>query len=78
MKEKTPSPHEVACFQMLDFETSKFNSKVSNSNSWKITSFAKTYVTSEGAVFHNVLYYQQLPMNRYQVRFYANTYFYFE
>ena len=31
--------------------------------------------TSEGAVSHNVLYYQPLPITRYQVRFYANSYF---
>ena len=72
MKEKTPLSHEVVCFQMLDFETSNSKSEVSKSNSWKITSFSKT---SEGAVSHNVLYYQQLPITRYQVRFYANNYF---
>ena len=33
------------------------------------------YFTSEGAVSHNVLYYQPLPITRYQVRFYANKYF---
>ena len=65
--------HEVVCFQMLDFETSKSNTEVSKSNAWKITSFAKT--TSEGAVTHNGLHYQQLPNARYQVRFYANNYF---
>ena len=27
------------------------------------------------AVSHNVLYYQQHPITRYQVRFYANNYF---
>ena len=32
-KEKTPW-HEVVCFQMLDFETSKSNSTVSKSNSY--------------------------------------------
>ena len=31
--------------------------------------FLENYVTSEGAVSHNVLYYQQLPITRYQVRF---------
>ena len=31
----------------------------------------ENYVTSEGAVSH----YQQLPINRYQVRFYAKNYF---
>ena len=46
---------------MLDFESSKSNSEV--------------YVTSEGAVSHNVLYYQQLSITRYQVSFYANNYF---
>ena len=69
MKEKTPLSHEVVCFQMLDFETSKSNSNVSKSNLWK------DYITLEGAVSHNVLYYQQLPITRYQVRFYANNYF---
>ena len=29
-------------------------------------------VTSEGAISHNVLYYQPLPITRHQVRFYAN------
>ena len=42
MKEKTPLPHEVVCFQMLDFETSNSKSEVSKSNAWKITSFSKT------------------------------------
>ena len=32
--------HEVVCFQMLDFGTSKSNSEVSNLNSSKITSFS--------------------------------------
>ena len=63
MKEKTPLSHEVVCFQMLDFETS--NSKF----------FLENYVTAEGAVSHNVLYYQQLPIIHYQVKFYANNYF---
>ena len=35
--------------------------------------FLKNYFTSEGAVTHNVLYYQQLSIARYQVRFYANN-----
>ena len=32
----------------------------------------KNPVTSEGAVSHNVLQYQPLPITSYQVRFYAN------
>ena len=37
--------------------------------------FLENYVTSEGAVSHNVLYYQPLPDTRYQVKFYAYNYF---
>ena len=37
--------------------------------------FLKNYVDSEGPVFHHVFYYQQLSINGYQVRFYANNYF---
>ena len=37
--------------------------------------FFENYNTSEGAVSHNVLYYQSIPITRYQVRFYANNYF---
>ena len=41
--------------------------------------FLENYVTSEGAVSHNVLYmymyYQPLPITRYQVRFCADNYF---
>ena len=33
--------------------------------------FLKNYVSSEGAVTHNVLYYQQLSIVRYQVSFFA-------
>ena len=75
MKEKTPLPHQVVCFLMLDFETSSSKSVVSKLNLWKITYFLKNYVTSEEAVYHNVLYYQPLPITRYQVSFYANNYF---
>ena len=35
--------------------------------------FLEDYVTSEGAVFHNVLYYQPLPITRYQVSFMLST-----
>ena len=37
--------------------------------------FRKKYITSEGAVSHNVLDYQQLSIARYQVSCYANNYF---
>ena len=35
----------------------------------------KNYVTSEGAVSHNVLYFQQLSITRYQGSFYDNICF---
>ena len=62
-------------FQMLDFETSNSKFEVSKSNSWENYFFLKNYVTLEGAVSHNVLYYQPLPITRNQERFYANNYF---
>ena len=37
--------------------------------------FLPNYFTSEGAVSHNVLYYQQLSIAHYQVSFYSNNYF---
>ena len=40
----------------------------------KLNVFLENYVTSEGAVSHNILYYQPLPITRYQVRFYADNY----
>ena len=70
MEGKTPLSHEVVCFQMLDFRTSKSNSEVWKSNSF----FLKNYVTSEGAVSHNVLYDKQLFIAGYQVSFYGNNY----
>ena len=75
MKEKTPLSHEVVCFQMLDFETSNFKLDVSKSISLKTTSFSKSTSLLEGAVSHNVLFYQPLPITRNQERFYANNYF---
>ena len=41
MKEKTPLSHEVVCFQMLYFETSKSNSEV-----WK-SNFVKNYFSQK-------------------------------
>ena len=75
---KTPLTLEVMCFQMLDFGTSKSNSEVSKSNSNILVEncfFLDTYGTSNGAVSHYVLYYQQLSITHYQVRFYAINYF---
>ena len=35
--------------------------------SWEITPFLKKHVTSEEAIFHNCVYYQQISITRYQV-----------
>ena len=61
--------------QIVDFEISNSKSEVLKSNSSQNNFFLENYVTSEGSVFHNVLYYRPLPITRYQVRFYANNYF---
>ena len=70
IKEKTPLSHEVVCFQMLDFEI--WGLEI---NFVETYFFLENYVTSEGAVSHNVLYHQPLPITPYQVRFYADNYF---
>ena len=51
---------EVMCFQILEFETSKSNSKLSKSNSNILVRnnfFLENDITSEGVVSYNVLYY---------------------
>ena len=60
MEEKTPLSDEVVCFQIgiKDFCILLRNYL-----------FLKIYATSEGAVSHNVLYYQQLSNVHYQVSF---------
>ena len=60
---------------MVDFETSSSKSEVSVEINMKNYFFLENYGTSEGAVSHNVLYYQPLPITCYQVRYYANKYF---
>ena len=52
-------------------DTAKSNSNILVRNYY----VPKNYITSEGAVSHNVLYYQPLPIIRYQVRVHANNYF---
>jgi hypothetical protein len=55
MKEKTPLLDKFVCFQ-LGILVRKYL-------------FLKNYVTSEGVVSHNVLFYEQLSNARYQVSF---------
>ena len=59
MEENTPFSHENLRFQMLDFEVSKSMSNTLVENYF----FLKNYVTSEGAISHNILYYQQLSID---------------
>ena len=69
MEEKTPLSHNVVCFQMLDIQTSKSNSELSKSNSNILVEnyfFLETFITSEGDVSYNVLYYQKLSIDRIQ------------
>ena len=75
MKLKTPLSHEVVCVQMLDFETSHSKSRGLEIKFVENYFFLENYITLEGAVSHNVLYCQPLPIIRYQVRLYANNYF---
>ena len=75
MKEKTPLSHEVVCIQMLGFETSNSKLEVLKIKFEENYFFLVNYVTLEGAVLHNILYYQPLPIARYHIRFYANNYF---
>ena len=60
---------------MVDFETSSSKSEVSKSKFVENYFFLENYGTREGAVSHNVLYYQPVPITRHQERFYANNYF---
>ena len=72
MGRKTPWSHKVVCFQMLDFVSSNPKSEVSKTNLWKTTHFLKTMSLQREPFLINVSCYQQLPITRYQVRFYAD------
>ena len=78
MDEKTLLSHKLCGFRCLISrpQNLKINSEVSKSQSVLVKNyfFLKNYVTSEGAVSHNILYYQQVSIARNQVSFYANNY----
>ena len=68
MEQKNAFVAQVLCSHMLGFEVSKSNSNILMRNNF----FFENYVTSEGAVSLNVIwYYQQLSIARYQVSWYA-------
>ena len=60
---------------MVDFENLSSKSEVSKIKFVEKHVFLENFCTSEGAVSHNVLYHQPLPITRHQERFYANNYF---
>ena len=70
MEEKT---HEVVCFQMPWIRGVSWGLEFNSNISVRVYFFLINYVTSEGAVSHNVLYYQQLSIACYKVKFYANN-----
>ena len=74
IKEKKPSHTKLCAFRCLISRPQNLILK-SRNRIMENYFFLKNYVTSEGAVSHNVLYHQPLPITRYQVRFYANNYF---
>ena len=66
MKEKNIVPAQVMFFQMLILRppnSSEFNSNILVKKYF----FLKNYVSSEGAVSNNFLYYQELSIALYQV-----------
>ena len=77
MKAKTPLSHEVLCFQMRWINSRPQNLILRSRNQIRRENyfFLENYVTSEGAVSHNVLYINLSPLIKYQVRFYAYNYF---
>ena len=72
MQEQTALLHKFVCFQMHNKKASGLMYCIFRGRNYL---FHKNCVNSEGAVSHNVLYYQQLSIVRYQVGFYANNYF---
>ena len=74
-KKKTPLSHKVVCCQMLDLETSKSNSEVSNQIRGKLLLSQNTTLLQREPFPHNVLYYQPLPITSYKERFDDNNYF---
>ena len=78
MEEKTQLSHDVVCFQMLDFGTSKSNYEVLKSNSNSLVEnyfFLKNYTTSKGAVSQNVFILSTVLHCLLPSKFYANNYF---
>ena len=67
MEVKSPMSYKIMCFQMFDFETSNSKSEWGLEIKLVDNFFSlENYVTSEGAISHHALYYQQLSITHYQ------------
>ena len=62
---------QYVCFQMLELETNLIQVIF---NREKLL-LSQNYVTSEGAVSHNILYYLYFYIAQFQVSFHADNYF---
>ena len=71
-RKKHPCHTKLCAFRYLISRPQILNLRSQNQIRGKLL---KNYITSEGAVSHNVLYYQPLHITCHQVRFYANNYF---
>ena len=74
-RKKHPCHTKLCAFRWLISKPQVLNLRSRNQIRGKLLLSRKLYGTSEGAVSHNVLYHQPLPINRHQERFYANNYF---
>ena len=73
-RKKHPCGTKLCALRYLILKPQIQSLRSQNQIRWKYF-FLENYITLEGAISHNVLYYQQLSITRYKVRFYANNYF---
>ena len=69
MEQKHPSHTKLCAFRFLNSGPQDLILRSRNQNRGNYF-LLKNYVTSKGAVNHNVLYYQQLSVARYKVSLY--------
>ena len=73
MKEKNPLSHGVVCYRCLILRPKNLILRSQKQIRRKLLLSRKLCHFRAGS--HNVLYYQPLPITRYQVGFYANNHF---
>ena len=74
MEEKKPCHMKLCAFRCMISGPQNLILRSRNQIRGKLL-LSRYCFTSEGAVSHNVLYHQPLPITRYQVRFDADNYF---